>query len=66
MKIAILSSCLEPAKQDWLTFYQSAERYLMPSVEKHYFLFANGGKLLQNLPNVTCQLALETVPSVGA
>jgi hypothetical protein len=53
MKIAILSSCLEPAKQDWLTFYQSAERYLMPSVEKHYFLFANGGKLLQNLPNVT-------------
>lgn len=53
MKIAILSTCLEPAKQDWLALYQSAERYLMPGVEKHYFLFANGGKLLQNLPGVT-------------
>lgn len=41
MKIGILYICTGKYDVFWPTFFQSAEQYLLPNTEKHYFVFTD-------------------------
>ncbi len=42
MKIAILYMCTGNYTLFWNAFYNSAEKFFLPEVEKHYFVFTDG------------------------
>jgi len=53
MKIAILYVCTGKYKQFFKGFYESAEKYLLKEVEKHYFVWTDDTYLKNGLTNVT-------------
>ncbi len=52
MKIGILYICTGRYEIFWDGFYESAEKYLMPDKEKHYFVFTDSDKINNHI-NVT-------------
>lgn len=55
MKIGILYICTGKYHVFWEQFFQSAEKFLLPRTEKHYFIFTDfGGELMgQNAGKIT-------------
>ncbi len=45
MKVGILYICTGKYDVFWDGFYQSAEKYLMPDIEKHYFIFTDSDQI---------------------
>lgn len=45
MKIGILYICTGKYDVFWQGFYESAEKYLMPNTEKHYFVFTDSEQI---------------------
>ena len=54
MKVAILYICTGIYNRFWPGFFESAERFLLPEDEKHYFVFTDDMKLA-NHPRVHLQ-----------
>lgn len=49
MKIAIIYICTGNYSIFWKNFYESAEQYFYPSINKDYFVFTNDDKLIAEL-----------------
>lgn len=53
MKVAILYICTGRYACFFPGFYESAERYLLPEAQKHYYVWTDDDSLAENLDNVT-------------
>ena len=53
MKVGIFYICTGRYSIFWKAFYESCEKFFLPDVEKHYYVFTDSDDIPSDVPNIT-------------